>query len=384
MASRHRALTAVLLGLLLIAPGPTLAQSDEEKARRQLEQLQADIKRINREISSARSRRNTLEEQLRKAETELGALNRQLNEKRSAMAEGKSRLAELQGQRDELLAARDTQQARVATELRTAWQLGNQGQLKVLLNQESPHTVARAMAYYRYFFDARNQLINEYRSTLDELEVVKADIGSTLEQLEQDAAAIGEKQTQIQRSQATRAEAVAKLNDSIADKDSKLKALEADRKELEELLEAIEEAVVNLQVPENYQAFKDARGKMPWPVKGKHSNRYGKPRNEGSMRWQGINIQAAEGTTVKAIHHGRVVYADWFRGLGLLLIVDHGTGYMSLYAHNQSLLREVGEWVTAGTAISTVGNSGGITRPTLYFEIRHQGKPTNPANWCKG
>lgn len=384
MAPRHRALVTLLLGLVLIAPGSALPQSDEEKTRRQLEQLQADIKRINREISSARSRRSNLEEQLRAAETELGSLNRQLAEKRSAMAEGKSRLAELQGQRDKLLAARDTQQARVATELRTAWQLGNQSQLKVLLNQESPDTVARAMAYYRYFFEARNALINEYRSTLDELEVVKADIGSTLDQLEQDAAAIGEKQAQIQRSQASRAEAVARLNDSIADKGSQLKAMEADRKELEELLEAIEEAVVNLQVPENYQAFKDARGKMPWPVKGKHSNRYGKARNEGNMRWQGINIQAAEGSTVSAIHHGRVVYADWFRGLGLLLIVDHGNGYMSLYAHNQSLLREVGEWVTAGTAISTVGNSGGITRPTLYFEIRHQGKPTNPANWCKG
>ena len=384
MATRHALLYTPLLALTLLLCPAALGQSDEEKTRRQLQQLQSDIKQINRELSSARSRRGNLLAQLREAETELGELNKQLTQTHQNMAKGRAKLSELQGERDSLLAAKDAQQARVATELRTAWQLGNQGQIKVLLNQESPHTVARAMAYYRYFFDARNELINAYRQTLGELEQVQADITATLDQLEQDATAISQKQEQMQRTQSTREEAVAKLNSSIEDKASQLKAMEEDRRELEALLAAIEEAVVNLQVPENYQAFRDARGKMPWPVKGKHANRYGKARNQGNMRWQGINIQAAEGETVRSIHHGRVVYADWFRGSGLLLIVDHGDGYMSLYAHNQSLLREVGEWVTAGTPISTVGNSGGITRPTLYFEVRHQGKPTNPANWCKG
>ena len=122
---------------------------------------------------------------------------------------------------------------------------------------------------------------------------------------------------------------------------------------------------------------------MPWPVEGKPSNQFDRPRNEGKMRWQGITIPAREGTTVKAIHHGRVVYADWLRGSGLLVIIDHGDGYMSLYAHNESLLREVGEWVTAGTPVSTVGNTGGEEQAALYFEIRQNGKPTNPSNWCK-
>ena len=178
--------------------------------------------------------------------------------------------------------------------------------------------------------------------------------------------------------------AVAKLNDSIRDKGEKLKQKERDRQELEKLLAAIEEAVVNLEVPEDFQAFGKARGKMPWPIKGKPSNRFGKSRNEGKMRWQGVTIPAKEGTTVRAIHHGRVVYSDWLRGSGLLLIIDHGDGYMSLYAHNQSLLRDVGEWVSAGTPISTVGDSGGLERSALYFEIRHQGKPTDPARWCRG
>lgn len=372
--------------LLLLAGGsfPSFAQSDEEKARRELKALQSDIARINREISSARSRRDTLEQQLRAAEVELGTLKRELAQTEQRMRETRTEIAQLRSERDSLESARDAQQARVATELRTAWQLGNQGQVRVLLNQESPHTVARTLVYYRYFFEARTELITRYRKTLGELEQVQSEITAALERLEDDAAAITRQQGQVGQAQENRQLAVAKLNSNIADKAGQLKQMEADRAKLEELLEAIEEAVVNLQVPDNYQAFTAARGQMPWPVSGKHGNRYGKPRNQGNMRWQGINIQASAGETVRAIHHGRVVYADWFRGLGLLLIVDHGDGYMSLYAHNESLLREVGEWVTAGTSISTVGNTGGITRPTLYFEIRHQGKPTNPDNWCKG
>jgi septal ring factor EnvC (AmiA/AmiB activator) len=371
-----------LMLALLAAPG--WGQSDEEKARQELQTLQRDISRINSEISSARSRRNKLQEQLRKAEVALGELQKQVSQNLREIDQTHNRLKALQQQRAELEQARDLQQARVGTELRTAWQQGNQGQIKVLLNQESPHTVARSLAYYRYFFDARNKLIEQYRGTLEKLLEVQAEINKTALQLDQDNQALAKKQEQTRVAQNTREQAVASLSSSIDNKSGQLKELEEDRRELEELLVAIEEAVINLKVPENYQAFAEAKGKMPWPVAGKPSNRYGGTRNQGDMRWQGINIPAKSGSTVKAIHHGRVVYADWLRGSGLLLIIDHGDGYMSLYAHNQSLLREVGEWVTAETAISTVGNSGGLTRPTLYFEIRHKGKPTDPARWCKG
>ena len=123
---------------------------------------------------------------------------------------------------------------------------------------------------------------------------------------------------------------------------------------------------------------------LPWPVAGKHTHRFGSARHEGKLRWQGVTIAAAEGTQVKAIHSGRVVFADYLSGSGLLLILDHGDGYMSLYAHNQSLLRKVGESVRGGTPISTVGNSGAQQGAALYFEVRHQGKPVDPAQWCRG
>ena len=377
----RRGLALILLASLSLAAS---GQSDEEKARSDLQQLQRDIQQIQRDISSATTRKNKLQRQLRDAEVELGELQRAMAGNRSTISASEKELASLEKQREALELARDEQQARIAIELKTAWQMGRQGQIKVLLNQESPHTVARAMGYYRYFFEARNELLGQFRETLEQLQVVEQEIESTLARLGQQQRALEKQQQQLVKARETRTLAVAKLNDSIRDKGQQLKQKEQDRRELEKLLKAIEEAVVNLEVPENYQAFNSARGKMPWPVKGKPSNRFGRPRNEGKMRWQGVNIPAAEGTTVKAIHHGRVVYADWLRGSGLLLIIDHGDGYMSLYAHNQSLLRDVGEWVSAGTPIGTVGDSGGLDRAALYFEIRHQGKPTDPARWCRG
>jgi len=349
-----------------------------------LRELRRDIESIQREISGAASRRDKLQQQLKAAEVKLGDLQRDMSATRQKIGEGESELASLEQRKTALEQSRDRQKARIATELRAAWQTGQQGQLKVLLNQESPHTVARVMGYYRYFLEARNDLLGEYRDTLAELADVERRVASTLGELQARERDLQHQQEQLISGRKARTLAVAKLNDSIRDKGQLLQQKESDRKELEKLLAAIEEAVVNLAIPENFQDFRDARGKMPWPVAGKPSNRFGKPRNEGKMRWQGVTIPAREGTTVRAIHHGRVVYADWLRGSGLLVIIDHGDGYMSLYAHNQSLLRDVGEWVAAGTPISTVGDSGGLERSALYFEIRHQGKPTDPARWCRG
>ncbi len=376
---------ALLSGLLLTTLcQQSVAQSDEEKTREQLQQLEAEIKGITSELSDANTLHNEVQGQLRQAEVELGNLQRDITENQRALAASDKELTALKLQRTEQEKARDLQKAHISQELKTAWQMGRQGQFKVLLNQEDPHTVARSLAYYRYFFKARNTLVDQYRKTLRELQETQQRIDATAAELDNRAQILQKQQADLTAAQASRQLALAELNDSISSKSTQLKQKEQDRKQLEELLRAIEKAIIDLQVPANYATFQSARGKMPWPVAGKPSNQFDHPRNEGKMRWQGITIPAKEGTTVKAIHHGRVVYADWLRGSGLLLIIDHGNGYMSLYAHNESLLREVGEWVTAGTPISTVGNTGGEDQTALYFEIRQNGKPTNPAKWCKG
>lgn len=385
MRRRARAALALaaLVAILVGTASPAIAQSDEERARARLEALQADISKINREISSAGARRDTLQGQLREAERQQADIQRALNDNRARIAEQNAALARLRAEQGELQAALAAQQSRIAVEMRTAWQMGQQGQLKVLLNQERPDTVARMMTYYRYFFRARNDLLLGYRDNLARLQTTEEAIDKTLADLDRRAAQLDEQQRKLAAAQRNREAAVAQLNSSIADNTARLQKLEQDRKELQTLIDAIEKAVVNLQVPDNYQPFRAAKGKMPWPVPGRASHRFGNARNQGKMRWQGVKIPGKAGTEVKAIHHGRVVYADWLRGMGLLLIIDHGDGYMSLYAHNQTLLRDVGEWVTAGTGISTLGNSGGLEAPALYFEVRHKGKPVNPADWCR-
>jgi septal ring factor EnvC (AmiA/AmiB activator) len=370
--------------LLALLPPVCTAQSDEEKAREQLRKLQQDIRHINREIASASAHRDKLQEQLREAETELGALQTAIAENERALAENERQLASLETELAAQTAARDRQQGRIAAELRAAWEMGRQGQVRLLLSQESPHTVARALGYYRRILEARSDLLDAYRETLAQLQLTERLIGEKQAQLASRRESLAQQQESLAAASRQRELAMAELAANISEKNTRLRRMEQDRAELESLLRAIEEAVVNLQVPDNFQPFRKARGKMPWPLQGKPASHFGQPRNEGKMVWQGVTIPAKEGSQVSAIHHGRVVFADWLRGSGLLLIIDHGDGYLSLYAHNQSLLREVGEWVTAGAPVSTVGRSGGQEQAALYFEIRHNGKPVDPAHWCRG
>jgi septal ring factor EnvC (AmiA/AmiB activator) len=379
-----RRLLLLLCGWLLLPLAcPAAAQSEEERTRDELRRLEQDIQRITREVASATARRDKLQAQLREAEVEFGELQRELGAIRDELDAGEAELAALEARQVSLEQARADQEAHIALEMNAAWRSGQQAQVKLLLSQEDPHAVARNMAYFRYLLSARGERVEEYRATLAELAEVGQRVEATLATLASRRDAVQEQQTRVNRARANRELALLELGERINSGAERLAALEADRRELEQLLEAIENAVIELQVPADFQAFSDARGSMPWPVSGKASNRFGARRNTADMRWQGLKIPAEEGTLVRAIHHGRVVYADWLRGSGLLLILDHGEGYMSLYAHNQSLLKDVGEWVTAGTPISTVGSSGGQQRSALYFEVRHDGTPVDPRKWCR-
>lgn len=382
-------ISTVLVGCLLLSlcfclpAGAVNASEKEKKARNDLQALQEKIQRASDSLNSATNRKNKLQEQLRDAELSLGALQQQTRENKKAIEAAETELRGLKVQRTTLEVQRAGQQERLALELAAAWKMNRSGGLKVLLNQEDPHTAARAMAYYRYFFDARSKLVDEFKLTLQAVDNTRANIVKTSDALSHQQDLLLQQEQQLQKAHRARQQAVTLLAKDIDRKGSQLQQLEQDRSQLEQLLTAIDEALQDAQTRANTPAFDSARGDMPWPLSGKPGNRFGSARNAGKMRWQGLNIPAAQGSEVNAIHHGRVVYADWFRGSGLLLIVDHGAGYMSLYAHNETLLRDVGDWVSTGTTLSTVGNSGGLERPALYFEIRFEGKPQDPGKWCK-
>ena len=374
-----------LLGLLilLLSLGAEADSADEQSTRARLQQLAKEIESITRKQREDEARRGTLQQALRQSETELAELQQRIGAIEAEIDATGKRLDSLGEERKALTALRDAQREQIARDMREAWQLGKQGHLKLLLNQESPQTLARVSTYYGYLFRARQARIEAFRSTMDELAGVVRDVLTARTRLGDSREELEQRRRGLAAARAERQQTLKKIAADMEARGSSLAQLESDREQLEALLEEIESTVKQLQVPENAQAFAELRGAMPWPVTGRRSNSFGRPRNQGKMVWYGINIEAEAGSTVRAIHHGRVVYADWLRGSGLLLVIDHGDDYMSLYAHNETLLLEVGEWVTAGTPVSTVGDSGGRESPGLYFEIRHRGKPVDPAAWCQ-
>ncbi len=381
------------MAALLLAPLLILAIADRvvaqdpaeaERTRARLEQLEKDIAQITRQQRERQEQKNTLQAELRKSEVALGQLMQEQQASRNAIAGNRAEISDLLEEQRKLQAAAQRQQAAVSEEIRNAWKSGGNDQLRLLLSEDDPQLLARMLAYYRYLLAARSELLDEYRDTLDSLITLEDTLRSRESQLQTQLAALAEQQRALESTRRKRQRVLGEIESAIKSDSAELAAREQDREQLEALLAEIDAALAQLIPVEDVEPFSAARGAMRWPVEGRITDSFGRPRNQGKMRWQGVRLKAEAGSVVTAIHHGRVVYADWLRGSGLLLVIDHGEGYMSLYAHNESLLREVGDWVSAGSPISTVGDSGGQSEPGLYFEIRKNGKPTDPKGWCRG
>ncbi|WP_372777283.1 murein hydrolase activator EnvC [Litorivivens sp.] len=371
------------LALLIALGGQSEAFADADK-REQLKNLKNRITAVQRELNSQREKRSSEQKALRTIETKLGELQRQLRNTQRDLDRQKQKLDELDTRKRSLNRQREQQEQLIEQQILAAYQLGQEKKLKMLLNQESPDTLSRALVYYDYFNKARAEEIESYRSTLKEISALEPAIQRETEALENSRAQLAAQRNALADKQRERAATVAALDAQISSRDQKLHAMRAEQDDLLKLLQAIEEEVTNISLPESYNPFHTRRGKMAWPTAGKQLHRFGSSRDGSSMNWNGVVIASAKGSPVKAIHHGRVVFSDWLRGAGLLIIVDHGGGYMSLYGHNESLLFDTGDWVKAGDTIATVGNSGGRSETALYFEIRKNGRPTNPSAWCRG
>lgn len=376
-------LAATALAALLVAPA--LAQPDDaERTRARISELEADIAQLTRARRDAEQQRGTLQTSLRETEEALAALRRDQRATEAAAATNREAIADLDGRQQQLRASAAAQQEAVRREVRNAYRDGGNDQLKLLLGEDDPQELARMLAYYRYVLGARRALIGDYRATLASLDAVATELAGRRQQLEAQLAQLRDQGLSLESLRAERQQLLAQIEARLSSQAEDIAAREAEREELEMLLEEIEAAVAQLMPEEGVEAFTVARGRMPWPVAGRITDSFGRPRAQGKLRWQGVRMRADAGSTVSAIHHGRVVYADWLRGSGLLLVIDHGEGYMSLYAHNESLLREVGDWVSTGSPVATVGDTGGQSEAALYFEIRKDGKPTDPALWCRG
>lgn len=377
-------LRSTLFALTLLFAGSGFAQQPADADyESKLQQLQKSITALKNEIGKVRSNRDKLQNDLQASEVDIGELVKKIEQLKEELANQKKQLAQLNQKQDELQQAHKEQQIQIAEQINSAYRLGQQSQIKLLLNQEQPEKLARMNRYYQYFLDARAEKIDTYLETLTELEAIKPRIEARTEELLVNQQQLEQRHQQLTKTQAEREKNLARLSQSIQRKDEELKQKAQDQQRLEKVIAEVAASITTLALPGDGQPFAKLRGKMPMPAQGKVLKQFGSTKVAGKLNWEGILIGAQAGSEVRAIHHGRVVFANYLRGQGLLMILDHGDGYMSLYAHNQALLKEPGDWVSAGERIARVGNSGGQAESALYFEIRHKGKPTNPNQWCR-
>lgn len=375
-ASRRRRL---LPALLLVLPVAASAQTDETS---RLDAVRERIEAVNEALAADREREDALSAELRRLDDRVQAAAAELRDSREAVAEATRRV-------EAAREARDAERERVARHRRTlaeairaAHRGGREEYLRLLLNQERPDRVDRVLAYYEYLSEARTERLDEAISALQ-----------TLRHREQALAAEIDERRALERETASRVAALASareergqrleaLRERLRTQDRELAQLREDEAHLAEVVAQLRERLADIPAGVGAdEAFAARRGELGWPIDGPIVADYGSSRS-GGMRWTGVLIGASVGDPVAAVAHGRVVFADWLRGLGLLIIIDHGDGYMSLYGHNESLYREAGDWVRTGDVISSVGGSA-QGREALYFEVRTDGKPVDPLAWLR-
>lgn len=357
------------------AGAPTPAAKEAE-----LKQVRNRIDSIRRSIQAEAERRDTLAGQVKEAELKIQSARERLTDVRAQRIASENRLADLKAEQQTTNKRIDDERGALAAETRVAYMNGRQEQLKLLLNQQDPAQLGRMMAYYGYFGRARAERITAIGEHLAHLELLAESIAGETEQLRQIENDQAKDVKSLAGARDQRARTLAQVQSKIKNRNDELAKLQREAQALEKLVEELRRAIE--EFPElAEQPFLRVKGKLPWPVKGSLLARFGTLRAGGPLKWQGMVIAADRGTQVRAPFYGRVVYADWLPGLGLLVVLDHGGGYMSLYGHNEQVYRRVGDRVQPGDVLGAVGDAAGMGKPGLYFEIRKGRSALDPADW---
>jgi septal ring factor EnvC (AmiA/AmiB activator) len=369
---------------LLFCAGMALSQDSPAKAEAELKAVRAQIDKVRAQMARDAGRRDKLSRELEETEKSVSDARGELDGLRREIAENAARRAELGGKRRKQEAALERDREALAGQIRAAHMIGDREPLKLLLNQRDPAQAGRVLAYYQYFGRARAGQIAAINEHLAEIAALDAELATE----EQRLAALEESQraeiSKLQSARERRGRALKTLEVEAKNRARELDRLKEQQGGLEKLVRELRRALERIdQFPtDSKDAFAKLRGKLAWPVSGRLQASYGQTR-AGGMKWDGLLVSGTQGSPVRAVYHGRVVYADWLSGLGLLTILDHGDGYLSLYGHNERLYKEVGEKVSAGDTLATMGDSGGRQSPALYFEIRKAGRPIDPRPWFR-
>jgi septal ring factor EnvC (AmiA/AmiB activator) len=356
------------------------AQNEREAAER-LEKLRAQIADVERRVTDAATERDAAATRLRATELDVARAHQQLDELRALRRAAEARRNALEAERRVYEQTLERERTALAAQLRAAYLIGREEPLKLLLNQQDPAALGRMLAYYSYFGRARADQIALIRLAVTRLSTLEAALDEENRHLDELAS---RRQRQVETLEAARAErsaALVAIRDRLQSRSARLDSLKRQATTLTQLLEELRRALRDFPI-DRQEPFAKLRGQLVWPVQGKVLADFGEPRSSG-INWSGVLFGTDRGTQVRALYFGRVIYADWLPGLGLLLILEHSGGYLSLYGHTEQIFKSVGEWVAPGDVIATVGDSGGEARPELYFELRKGSRPVNPHPWFK-
>jgi septal ring factor EnvC (AmiA/AmiB activator) len=382
---KHPAIYLIAFCLLGVTPGPRPAiadgnELDQAEAKSRLDQVSRAISDLSEQLEASRAGQRKEQQRLRQQDLAIQQANREyraLEQQRNAHV---SELETLQSRREDYLSSLGQRQARLAEQVRSSYRLGGQSRVKLVLNQDDPAQLSRMLAYYGYMNRAQIEKISGLREALRTLDGMQQSIDRELiriEDVQNDQRAVLDTLKQQREERET---LLAQLSSKIDSETSRLQELQQNRRDLEILLERLENVLSDIPADLGSRAgVAGKKGRLPMPVKGPVLHAFGQNRT-GGLKWQGWLIGAGTGTDVGAVAYGRVAFADWLRGYGLLMIIDHGQGYLSLYGHNESLFREAGAWVEPGEVISVVGGNPGSGQG-LYFELRKDGKALDPASW---
>lgn len=356
---------------------------DVQHYQKNLDRVQQGIAKVKEHLQGTRYKRGHLVTELKQLEEEISKNARILSATNAEISRLGKRISNHKTELGQLNTALGNQREALAEQLRSAYALGQQHSIKMLLNQHNPAEIGRIQVYFEYLNRAREQQITDFIQSVQRKQVVETELNEALSGRKQAQAEQVSQKRQLEGQRFKRTRLLANLDSDIRNQEKTLTELESSRNKIENLLMSLGELLADIPAsPNDKQAFGKQKGHLPWPVKGPFLAKYGNAKPQGDMKWKGVLIGTDYGTPVKAVSHGQIAFSDWLQGYGFITIIDHGDGYMSLYGHNESLFKQAGDWVAAGEVIATSGDSGGQPKPGLYFEIRSRGKPVNPSQWC--
>jgi septal ring factor EnvC (AmiA/AmiB activator) len=390
----NRARRAALLLLLVAFASPVCAARSAADAKRELSELRGRVEALQKRLAAAEESQGHAADALKGAERAISEANRALREMGERSREVERRAAELGVEARGVQSTLATQQALLGRLLYQQYVGERVDALRLVLNDEDPNRIARNLHYLGYVSRARSELIAHIQQNLARVRHIMEETGQQARELETLTAEQHGQRQQLETEKGAREQVLARISQDIARQRREIGTFRRNEERLTRLVEELGRIITRprtpaprlknerLPEPSSYSgAFEALKGRLALPVRGELVNRFGSPRPDGGPAWKGVFIIARAGDEVRAVAGGRVVFAEWLRGFGNLLILDHGGAYMSLYGNNETLYGRVGDEVQAGVAIATVGNTGGNAESGLYFELRHQGRPLDPLSW---